>query len=414
MQNYTDEQLTALKKAEDEAAMKTYKDGLSQRFDNKNLPFIIKNKKKRAISLVLSYVANIGSALGLMYVVVVQLEAMPIYLRWAIAILFLVGFEMLKRYYSDEFWDEYHSTKAINIKNAFINFILLFGLSLAGTAFGLFFVAKDTDPGAAALRMDIDAITTEIKTHTTNKNAAGEIYWPSQMALKGLYKKRDQLNSQLSIASSTLPEQHQTTEYWQQKSDFRAWSLVVLAIILELVFEVCMSFMSRFDFNKFIAIEQLGTPTPLAASHQDNDMIQALSDKLAAATKKMEQMEQKMQQANGMGANIQQIERLPIPNINHSPTVNEYKPMGFNRTNEAVATGGHSVTTEEKEANDAEYQLEIERLVRAYKSAKSDYSKWNAKLKSNKGLASTNQGHMDKLITEMQEIDAEIENLKAA
>jgi hypothetical protein len=170
MNNLTEKQLAELKAQEDEARMEERYNKLKNRFQN-NLPFIVKNKNKRTMALVISYIANILSIAGLMYVVIVMFEALPMWVRVTMALLVLIGFEKLKRHFSDDFWDEYYSANNINYKIGFVNFIILGGISLLGTTAGLYFLSEDTDPGAAALRVKIEQVQADIHTHENNKNS---------------------------------------------------------------------------------------------------------------------------------------------------------------------------------------------------------------------------------------------------
>ena len=123
----------------------------SNRFSTKQ-PFLIRHKSTRRMSEVLSYFFNAVSLIGLWYAVKVVLEIIPIpYLNYVLAVVILVGFEIIKRKYSDQFWDYWHANKKTDNNfwyNFSINFIVLLGISLGGSVYGVYFVATDNSPEA--------------------------------------------------------------------------------------------------------------------------------------------------------------------------------------------------------------------------------------------------------------------------
>lgn len=263
------EELEEMKRQEENEITTQEYESLRNRFD-KNQPFVFAHARRRRISGGASYFFNVVSALGLFYVVALFLEVIPVpYLNYIFAFAMLVAFEWSKRYFSDSFWDEFYFKLldlkndvmgSINFKIGFINFALLFSLSLAGTAYGLYFFTTDASPEAIALKVEIQELKASIAEHESNKKG-NRIQWNSEQLLnKELYPKLAQLEIELSEAEASGRTSGDTTEagisYSVQRSQFRVWSAVLLSILFEILFEICMAFNSKYDYRKMKLLEK--------------------------------------------------------------------------------------------------------------------------------------------------------------
>ncbi len=248
-----------------------------QRFDKKNLCWYERNQSKKIIALVISYVANIASILGLGYTVVIIMQSFGVhneYIAWALAVPFMALFEYIKRYFSDAFWDFYHSSidKAkqtidrISWPNFLINFILIFGLSLAGSVGGIYWFAKEKGPEAKYIGLSSDpnasALLTEVEEKKAaydqfikdpgNHNSKGEFYYKllgqKNKMLDEIQEKEKLLNSQYGIIAIDNKE---IKADWKTKTKFRIIAALLITIFFEIIFEVCMSFLSRFDYEEY-------------------------------------------------------------------------------------------------------------------------------------------------------------------
>jgi hypothetical protein len=260
--------LHEMQQAEQEAKMERLSERFNKRF-NKNQPFLVKHKETRAQSNWLSYFFNIISLIGLLYAVQELLTIIPIpYLNWVIAVFLLVGFEILKRRYSDKFWDHYWSTSNIHYVYGVINFLLLFGISIAGSAFGMYFVTTDNapeakaigindDPEAVSLQERLSSIDEELSYHKGNKNEKGVVYWPSQKAIQSLSQERLAVSETLQTKFGVFEVKNtQILSEWKLRKDFRAYAAILLTILFEFLFEVCMRFNSKYDYQLWIATEK--------------------------------------------------------------------------------------------------------------------------------------------------------------
>lgn len=253
--------LEKMKEAELEEKAAKYENRFGNRFGN-NQPFLKRHEGNRKLSGSISYFFNLVSLIGLLYAVQELLRIIPIpYLNWVIAIILLTGFEILKRKYSDLFWDYYWmSKKQIHYVYGFINFVLLFGISLGGSLFGMYFVTTDhapeakelglnDDPEAVALQEELVEIDEKMAYHNANKNSAGEILWPSQQTLAILEEQRlnakEILRTKYGIVS--IKNQDILSE-WKIRKDFRAGAAILLCFIFEILFEICMRFNSKYDY----------------------------------------------------------------------------------------------------------------------------------------------------------------------
>ena len=248
-----------------------------QRFDKKNLCWYERNHSKKIIALVVSYVANIASILGLGYTVVIIMQSFGVhneYIAWALAVPFMALFEYIKRYFSDAFWDFYHSSidKAkqtidrISWPNFLINFILIFGLSLAGSVGGIYWFAKEKGPEAKYIGLSSDpnasALLTEVEEKKAaydqfikdpgNHNSKGEFYYKllgqKNKMLDEIQEKEKLLDSQYGIIAI---DNQEIKADWKTKTKFRIIAALLITIFFEIIFEVCMSFLSRFDYEEY-------------------------------------------------------------------------------------------------------------------------------------------------------------------
>jgi hypothetical protein len=407
MQNFTKEQLAAIKAAEDAAEQEEQFKRLDGRFNN-NQPFIIRNQVKRTAALVASYFGNIYSGLGLSYVIFVIAEALPLWSRVLLAVLGLVGFEAARRFSADQFYDDFHrNLRRINWKMAALNFGLLFTLSCAGTVFGLYFLAKDTDPGAANLRAKIERLDERIVGHETNKNKAGEIYWPSLQAARKLEAEKQALMAELGEVAKVGNDeklQAQPASYWQQKDRVRSISLASLALIMEIIFQMCMSFMSKFDYKQFLTLqkqrEAAGSPTP---SSGGTDLQQ-----LAA---RVEEIAESLAAGSIPGANLANMSKTGAQGGKKSTA----RLIGFNRnpdgSTKTLSGRLLPVATAQNAASGADPSLQVKRLKQALANAKSQWAAWAAKLRKGEGRDETNEGNMKRLEAEMAEIALQIRAL---
>ena len=258
-----------MKSAEQAAKRDKLRKRFTNRFNNKQ-PFLIRNQQNRQWSAYLSYFFNLVSLIGLWYAAKVILEVIPIpYLNYIIAAALLVGFEVIKRKYSDAFWDHWFATSKLHPVYFTLNFIILFGISLGGSVYGVYFVATDhspearfmgqsDDPEAVALQDRVNQLDTEIKANRadqSNYNSAGEFYYNLQITERNLSAEKQALTETLREKHGiyTLQNQDILTQ-WQMRRDFRAWSVVILTILFELLFELCMRFNSKYDYVLYQAL----------------------------------------------------------------------------------------------------------------------------------------------------------------
>lgn len=234
----------------------------------------VRGARKNAgwISRVLQF---ISAALGF-YGAKVMMEFLPIpipYIEYIMAAIFLYALEVAKRKFSDRFWDSYFAwqkglSESIRWSAGLAN-IGLFSISLFLSAGGVYFMSGDfgaqaklmgsgSDPEAQALIAERNVLRADIKEHRANKNSAGEIYWPSQTAIKNL-------TEQIAVINKTLKNKHgiydiqneSIAKEWNIRSAFSKWSSVGFTIICEIFFESIMAFCSLYDVRMFIYLRLL-------------------------------------------------------------------------------------------------------------------------------------------------------------
>lgn len=264
---------------------------LSKRYGNVKRSFLEKYKKYTTPALILSWVCNVASGAGLFWLVSMIFQDFPLpYGNYIIGGLALFGFEYCKREASDSFWDFYWmNDRKISISRGLVNFGL-FAFSLGATLFGVHYLVTDTTPGAAIMeasqKPEAAALQASIlekqatiaqlqqenkaaRDNPANYNSAGTFFYVLQTAEGKRVERMGKLEEAIATAEGRLDREfgivNVTNEAikaeWRERRDVRVAFALLLCLILEVVFEVCMGFLSLYDWKKFqllLAMEQKG------------------------------------------------------------------------------------------------------------------------------------------------------------
>lgn len=269
----SDEQLQAMELAQQTATREQVLQKLDNRY-NKNKPFLQQHADTRQYAEYVAIFSHIVSIIGLFYGLKVVLEVFPLWVAIALSIIILIGFEVLKHKYSDKFWDHWWATGKMHAVYFFINFILLFLISMGGSIYGMYFGALDNspeakqigindDPEAIGLKEQLAKIEDDIAFHKGNKNSQGEVYWPSQQAIKKLEEQRTSITTTLQEKYGIYNIQNeQILTDWRTRTDFRVYALLLVSFLMEIIFEVCRRFISKYDYQVYLAIKKGATASP--------------------------------------------------------------------------------------------------------------------------------------------------------
>lgn len=258
----------------DAEAMSNKKDlesELSNRFGaaSGKQPWLIRNAKSRKSAYLFSFVCNIISVLAGWYGALIIMEIIPIpYLNYVGAILALLLMEKYKRKFSDEFWDAFFATKNLRWDLVVKNFSLLL-VSIFLSVYGMYFAVHDYSPEAKQLGLgdnpevaamqdrvrDIDATLLALRADKSNYNSKGEFYHIH-------VPKETALNEERKEIASILKDEHgvivvKNTELlndWKLRTGFRSYFGVIITLLSEIVFEICMAFCSKYDFRLYRAL----------------------------------------------------------------------------------------------------------------------------------------------------------------
>jgi len=256
-------------------------DKLSRRYGNVKKTFLEKWSRYVIPAKILSWVCNIASGLGLFYIVAMIFEDFPIpYGNIIIAGLSLAGFEWCKREASDKFWDYYWMNgRSISWTRAGTNFGL-FGISLVATLFGMHYLITETTPGAAEmdysqnvvaldLREDIGEAEEKVamimaekdalRAKKSNYNSKGEFYHVHARTEQKLTDQATAIEATIAAMRTELKDKHgmvdiKNTEIvaaWEGRRDVRVSAALFSCLALEILFEICMGFLSLFDWRRF-------------------------------------------------------------------------------------------------------------------------------------------------------------------
>lgn len=255
-----------------EAEKENAVDKLASRFQSRfgaKVPWLIRKQGARRSAYAFSFGCNFISALAGFYGGSVLMEIFPLpYLNYIGAALGLFLMERFKRQFSDELWDQYWATKTIKWDAAVKNFGL-FGISIFLSVFGMYFAAKDLspeaqimgatgDPEAVAMQQRVGKLDKELKglrADKSNYNEQGQFYHihvPKENAMKN---ERANLTQALAEKHGIYKiENESILSEWKIRTGFRAYFGVIITLLAEIAFEICMGFCSYYDFRLFRAM----------------------------------------------------------------------------------------------------------------------------------------------------------------
>lgn len=297
-----------MEKIEAQAAAKEEFDKLEKRFNQEKYTWVDRNERLRLVALVCSYVFNLASAVGMLYMAkyISSWYTTNLIGQWIIGGIVTLAFEWAKRETSDRFWDDFFRSKKPSAQMFFLNFIVIFGMSLGSAIMGYNQITKDYSPEYQAqqsnerikeLKADKKAIQEEDKIHMANKNKAGETYVRSQ-------RKVEANENRLAKIDETLEKEYAKLDQLnaEGKSNFDGsvtggiYTILISIILFEFLFEICMRFMSMFDYKKHKELKvalslangtrnaERGTPSPIETELLKEDTPSQKGDSHPAAT----------------------------------------------------------------------------------------------------------------------------------
>ena len=235
-----------------------------RRFENRfeRKPWLIRHLPTRNLARLGGYFAQVVSVLAGFYGAKVVMEFIPVpipYFEYVMAAFCLVLLEILKRRFSDRFWDSVFGAKlGFNVRvrwgSGVANILLLF-VSLALSVGGMYFAATDfspDNPEAIALNQKIAEAKTELaawKKDPANLVSSGEVKW-------NLRKIPQQKEEAIIALEKSYFDQFGTyapSSDWDLRNEFRRYFAVIITLLAELLFECFMAFASYYDARKYRA-----------------------------------------------------------------------------------------------------------------------------------------------------------------
>ncbi len=258
--------------AEEQANKKDLADVLEKRYGaaSGKQPWLTRNIGARRSAYLFSFFCNLLSIAAGWYGALIVMEIVPIpYLNYVCAALCLIGMEKYKRQFSDSFWDTYFSRKLIRWDLALKNFSLL-AISLFLSVFGMYFAVNDFSPEAKQLGLSdspeaaamqdrvrvIDSTLLAIREDQSNYNSQGQFYHIHAKKENALTEERTSLTRVLEAEHGVIIVANENLmETWNLKVGFRSYFGVIITLLAELVFEICMAFCSYYDFRLYRALK---------------------------------------------------------------------------------------------------------------------------------------------------------------
>jgi len=253
-----------LQRAEDEAKSKHLEQKLKNKFQNRfeKKPWLIRQKGNRTIVKYASWVFQFISIAAGFYgaKIIMEFLPLPVFAQWIAAALVLVFIEILKRKYSDQFWDSVVAfrkalTSRIRWGSGIANvclFIISIGLSVGGVYFGVIDFSPD-NPDAIALNEKIEAAKIDLaawKKDPANLVSNGQVKWN----LRKIPQQKEESIIALETAYFDQFGTYAPSSDWDLRNEFRRWFSVIATILAELLFEGCMLFASFYDLRYALAM----------------------------------------------------------------------------------------------------------------------------------------------------------------
>ena len=181
-----------------------------------------------------------------------------------LSIILLVLIEWAKRESSDHVWDYRVSRGRFDWTYVSLS-LFLFVASTAISGFGIHQGTKDFAPEASLIENDttLSRLNEQLATlnrasekASNNRNGRDEIYWPSQRAITKFAEGQN-----LAIAAIISRTENIDGENEKRLKQHRltvgqaAMVALVVCILLEVLFEVCMMFRSLYDFRDYLESE---------------------------------------------------------------------------------------------------------------------------------------------------------------
>lgn len=252
----------------------SFQDRLMERFEDRfgeKKNWFLKNKPNRQTAYLFSFLFNFISALAGYYGGKVIMEVIPIpYLPWIGAAVGLILMERYKRVFSDKMWDYFWKYRKLDW-SAFSANAILFTVSLGISAFGMFFLINDNsaeaklmgsadDPEAQAIIAEVqdkrDMIEAK-RADKSNYNSKGEFYWPLQQAEATLEKEIAKKEEILREKHGVYAVQNKDLlAKWSLRTGFRSYTSVIITVLSEILFELCMCFVSYYDWRVYAAMKR--------------------------------------------------------------------------------------------------------------------------------------------------------------
>ncbi len=233
-------------------------------------PWLIRNAKSRRGAFFFSFVCNVISAAAGWYGGLIVMEIIPIpYMNYVGALCGLFLMEKYKRKFSDSFWDTYWATQKLRWDLIAKNFSLLM-VSLFLSVYGMYFAVHDFSPEARQLGLGdnpevaamqdrvriIDSTLLALRADESNYNSQGQFYHIH-------VPKENQLTAERAELAGILKKEHGVVVVknndllaeWKLRTGFRSYFGIIITLLSEFIFEICMGFCSYYDYRMLRALK---------------------------------------------------------------------------------------------------------------------------------------------------------------
>lgn len=252
---------------------------LHSRFSQKD--FVQENERWRLVAVVTSYLINALSISGAFYGAfsLFQWFGAGREISGALALVLLALVEIARRWAADGIWDKWFHVGKVAGGLLALN-IALFAISASSSGYGIYTGIEDSAPPPQAIqdstlnKMEAEAAAIRSDIETAKKTKwKGTVTVDAQRTIKSSSKSLATLTDAITERRAALSSKQEATEQEHRLTVQHVGMIAVcIYLLLEIVFQVCIRFVSYYDWREYILRTEQGqkslTPTPTAAAVQ--------------------------------------------------------------------------------------------------------------------------------------------------
>jgi len=252
---------------------------LHSRFSQKD--FVQENERWRLVAVVTSYLINALSISGAFYGAfsLFQWFGAGREISGALAVVLLALVEIARRWAADGIWDKWFHVGKVAGGLLALN-LALFAISASSSGYGIYTGIEDSAPPVEVVqdstltKMESEAAAIRSDIETAKKTKwRGTVTVDAQRTIKSSSKSLATLTDAITERRAALSSKQEATEQEHRLTVQHVGMIAVgIYLLLEIVFQCCIRFVSLIDWREYVLRIEQGqktlSPTPAAAAVQ--------------------------------------------------------------------------------------------------------------------------------------------------